>query len=85
LSRIQSLSPDLEIIDDLNSTIKIVQSSKSPKGIFFEGSNILVKVPGSEQDDTNAVLFSAHFDSVSVAPGATDNGMGVVGTLQLLE
>ena len=31
-----------------------------------------------------AVLFSAHFDSVSTAPGATDDGMGVVSLLQLV-
>ena len=32
-----------------------------------------------------SVLFSSHFDSVSTAPGATDDGMGVVTLLQLVE
>jgi Zn-dependent M28 family amino/carboxypeptidase len=32
-----------------------------------------------------AVLFSAHFDSVSTAPGATDDGMGVATLLQLVQ
>ena len=31
------------------------------------------------------VLFSAHYDSVSTAPGATDNGIGVVVALHFLE
>jgi Zn-dependent M28 family amino/carboxypeptidase len=32
----------------------------------------------------DGVLFSAHFDSVSTAPGATDDGMSVVALLQLV-
>ena len=31
------------------------------------------------------MLFSAHFDSVSTAPGATDDGMSVVALLQLVD
>lgn len=30
------------------------------------------------------MLFSAHYDSVSTAPGATDNGMGVVTLIELV-
>ena len=33
----------------------------------------------------DGVLFSAHFDSVSTAPGATDDGMSVVALLQLVK
>lgn len=33
----------------------------------------------------SAVLFSAHFDSVSTAPGATDDGMSVATLLQLVK
>jgi hypothetical protein len=85
LSRIQSIGSDLEIIDDMNSAVKYALESDPPKAFYFEGTNILVKVPGSEQDDSNAVLFSAHYDSVSSAPGVTDNAIGLVGMLQLLE
>jgi Zn-dependent M28 family amino/carboxypeptidase len=77
------MGSDLEIIADANSTVKY--ASDLPKAFYFEGTNILVKVPGSEQDDSNAVLFSAHYDSVSSAPGATDNGIGLVAMMQLLE
>jgi Zn-dependent M28 family amino/carboxypeptidase len=31
------------------------------------------------------VLFSAHYDSVSTASGATDDGMGVVTLIQLVK
>lgn len=33
----------------------------------------------------DAVLFSAHFDSVSTAPGATDDGMSVVVLLHMID
>ena len=83
LSRIKSVDSDIEIIDDLNSTV--VFTLRPEAGAYFEGTNILVKVPGSGKHDTNAVLFSAHYDSVSTAPGATDNGIGAVAALHLLE
>lgn len=43
-----------------------------------------MKVDG-RQPELDAVLFSAHFDSVSTAPGATDDGMGVATVLQLVD
>jgi hypothetical protein len=83
LSRIKSIDSDIEIIDDLNSTV--IYSPRPGTGAYFEGTNILVKIPGSDKHDSNAVLFSAHYDSVSSAPGATDNGIGVVAALHFLE
>ena len=83
LSRIKSIDSDIEVIDDLNSTV--VYSSRPGVGVYFEGTNILVRVPGSNKHSSNAVLFSAHYDSVSSAPGATDNGIGTVAALHFLE
>ncbi|TFK21946.1 putative zinc metalloprotease [Coprinopsis marcescibilis] len=58
-------------------------------GVYFEGTNLLLKIDGTDTDlmqgDSNGVLFSAHYDSVSTAPGATDDGMGVTTLLQLAE
>lgn len=71
------------MLDDLNSTV--LYGPRPGVGVYFEGTNILVKVPGSGKHDSNAVLFSAHYDSVSSAPGATDNGIGVVAALHFLE
>ena len=65
--------------------------------VYFEGTNIIVYVPGKEDDPSkwwqdpsgkpssrNAVLVNAHYDSVSTGFGATDDGVGVVCVLQLL-
>lgn len=53
---------------------------------YFEGTNILVKIDGTDsQANLDGVLFSAHYDSVSTAPGATDDGMGTVTLLQMVE
>ncbi|OCH89411.1 Zn-dependent exopeptidase [Obba rivulosa] len=60
-------------------------------GTYFEGTNILVKIDGTDTSTSDSdekpdgVLFSAHFDSVSTAPGATDDGMGVVTILAMIE
>ncbi|KAG8923364.1 hypothetical protein FRC01_012846, partial [Tulasnella sp. 417] len=55
--------------------------------IYFEGNNVLVKIDGSDYDadQKGGILVSAHFDSVSTAPGATDNGMGTATTLSLID
>lgn len=47
----------------------------------------MVKIDGSDPEyrDKGGVLFSAHYDSVSTAPGATDDGMGVATLIQLVE
>lgn len=70
----------VHVDDDLRSNGSWASASY---GVYFEGTNLLVKIDGTELDD--AVLFSAHYDSVSTAPGATDDGMGVTTLLQLIE
>jgi Zn-dependent M28 family amino/carboxypeptidase len=54
-------------------------------GIYFEGTNVLVKIDGTNANKSDAVLFSAHYDSVSSASGATDDGMGVATLLALID
>lgn len=65
---------------------------------YFEGSNIIVYIRGTEDEEGDwwnlphaeqihgkgGVLVNAHFDSVSTGYGATDDGMGVVTILQLI-
>lgn len=78
---IAELRSNVQIVNDLQSNA----TWSSQGGVtYFEGNNILVKVDGREPD-IEAVLFSAHFDSVSTAPGATDDGMAVATLLQLAE
>ncbi|KAJ3837131.1 hypothetical protein F5878DRAFT_726288 [Lentinula raphanica] len=90
--RLQSGLGDQFIIDDDVTTSGTwaggFGGSGSRSGNYFEGNNILVKIRGTANSTFNtplpAVLFSAHFDCVSTASGATDNGMGVVTLLQLV-
>jgi len=49
---------------------------------YFEANNIIIKVKGTQS--TNALLISAHFDSVPLSYGANDNGMGVATALEIL-
>ncbi|KAF8234432.1 hypothetical protein L208DRAFT_1359694 [Tricholoma matsutake] len=60
-------------------------NARGTTGVYFEGTNILVKIDGLEEKERGGILFSAHYDSVSTAPGATDNGMGVATLLQLIQ
>lgn len=64
---------------------------------YFEGTNIIVYIRGSEDDSADwwteprnpqgkgGVLVNAHYDSVSTGFGATDDGIGVVTILQLIK
>lgn len=63
-----------------------VFNSNSTKNriIYFESSNILVKLQGSNPK-LPSLLLSAHFDSVPTSHGATDDGKGIVSLLALLE
>src|SRR5690606_37798415 len=42
--------------------------------------NIVARVPGASADD--AVLLSAHYDSVAAGPGASDDGAGVAAIIE---
>ncbi|EGO00552.1 hypothetical protein SERLA73DRAFT_50249 [Serpula lacrymans var. lacrymans S7.3] len=92
LSRLQSVAsqyPHVSVCDDVVSNASWGGGllSTRPYGVYFEGINILVKIDGTESEysDKGGVLFSAHYDSVSTAPGATDDGMGVVTLIQMVE
>ena len=72
----------MHISDDLFSN---ASWSSGSTGVYFEGTNILVKIDGTSATAGGGVLFSAHYDSVATAPGCTDDGMGVVTLLQLVQ
>jgi hypothetical protein len=90
-------SDQVEVIDDNISNATFSSGSTT---VYFEGTNIIVTIRGSEDDepfhspqssppgerrpDNGAVLVNAHYDSVSSGYGATDDGVGVVTVLQLL-
>lgn len=63
--------------DVFNST------SKVSRVVYYESSNIIVKVVGSN-NELPALLISGHFDSVPTSYGATDDGKGIATMLSLL-
>ncbi|KAK4453674.1 vacuolar membrane protease [Podospora aff. communis PSN243] len=68
---------------------------------YFEGTNIIVYIRGKQDDEGSfwradhvhetrrnekgLTLVNAHYDSVSTGFGATDDGMGVVACLQIIQ
>ncbi|KAJ3536744.1 hypothetical protein NM688_g6793 [Phlebia brevispora] len=84
LKPIVASQPYIHLSDDLTSNASYVTSRGAA---YFEGTNILVMIEGTDASpvEPGAVLFTAHYDSVSTAPGATDNGMGIVTLLNMAE
>lgn len=63
---------------------RLMAMAKTPRVRIFQ--RILIKeIVHFAPDAANGVLFSAHFDSVSTGPGATDNGMSVSALLQMIK
>jgi Peptidase family M28 len=94
--------PAVYVFDDKSSnlTFSSAGSTTSASGlsVYFEGTNIIVYIRGSQDDktewwndprgkpqDKGGVLVNAHYDSVSTGYGATDDGVGVVTILQLIK
>lgn len=69
LSRVSEIAESypqtIRIFDDTFSNTTYVEDGPL---VYFEGNNILVQVEGSDPS-LPSVLFNAHFDSVSTAPG----------------
>ncbi|KAI1790376.1 hypothetical protein LXA43DRAFT_512127 [Ganoderma leucocontextum] len=92
LSRVQPLADRHDYIhfsDDLTSNVTYIAAKDH--AVYFEGTNVLLKIDGTDaplaspDSKPDGVLFSCHYDSVSTAPGATDDGMGVATLLQMAE
>ncbi|KZZ94449.1 Peptidase M28 [Ascosphaera apis ARSEF 7405] len=95
-------SPEVFVFDDQASNLSFAGEGIGGKfpvsGVYFESTNIIVYIRGTDDDQTNwweeedgkpsgkgGVLVNAHYDSVSTGYGATDDGVGVVTLLQLLK
>jgi hypothetical protein len=59
------------VLDDRMDLITRLSGGDNITVTYFEGLNVLVRIPGTRGKSTGAILLSAHFDSVSTAPGAT--------------
>ena len=94
--------PAVFVFDDMQSNLTFSGSftGSTSVGVYFEGTNIMVYVRGTDDDQDHwwededgepssrskgGVLVNAHYDSVSTGYGATDDGTGVVTCLQLLK
>ena len=94
--------PAVFVFDDMQSNLTFsgISNGYTSVGVYFEGSNIMVYVRGTDDDmdhwwedkdgepsarNKGGVLVNAHYDSVSTGYGATDDGVGVVTCLQLLK
>ena len=87
-------STDVVIFNDMTSNVTFSSKSLS---VYFEGTNIVVYVRGSDDEQGDwwasyskpkgpgGILVNAHYDSVSTGYGATDDGVGVVTVLQLIK
>ncbi|KAJ3224376.1 hypothetical protein HK099_008548 [Clydaea vesicula] len=68
-----------------NSCFEIIENDNinylSYKNWWYESNNILVRLPGKRSTangkDNESLLISAHFDTTSVSPGVTDDGIGI--------
>jgi hypothetical protein len=58
------------VLDDREDLITRLSGGDNITVTYFEGLNILVRIPGTSGTH-GAILLSSHFDSVSTAPGAT--------------
>ena len=79
------------------SPISNERGHKAGISVYFEGTNIIVYIRGSADDQIDwwskrqvpkvkgGVLVNAHYDGVSTAPAASDDGVGVVTLLQLIK
>lgn len=79
----------MHLSDDLKANVTYAVGNA--RAVYFEGTNVLLKVDGTDSpladpdSGPDGILFSCHYDSVSTAPGATDDGMGVATLLELAE
>lgn len=92
LDRVQDIASSYDHVSvdfDLSSNASWASGllSTNPYAVYYESDNVLVKVEGSDKEyqESGGLLLSAHWDSVSTAPGATDDGMGVVTLLSMVK
>ncbi|KAI1266675.1 hypothetical protein F5Y18DRAFT_382215 [Xylariaceae sp. FL1019] len=91
----------LEDVTSNLTTSDSIWGGNSKTGTYFEGKNIIVYIRGDDDPPgpwweggryrpdrvigNGGVLLNAHYDSVSTGYGATDDGMGVITTMALVD
>ncbi|PVF98565.1 Zn-dependent exopeptidase [Serendipita vermifera] len=81
--RLQSIQGDNDFITlDLEPTTNASWYTPQDSSVtYMESRNIAIKFEGSKYNDS-AVLLTAHYDTSSLAPGATDDSIAVASLLQ---
>ncbi|CCH62259.1 hypothetical protein TBLA_0G03220 [Henningerozyma blattae CBS 6284] len=82
----------VEVSDDYSNNLTLLfkqqdtfnATSTKSRVIYFESSNLLVKLQG-KNNSLPGLLISAHFDAVPTSLGATDDGIGIVSMLSILQ
>lgn len=93
-------APLATVFDDRVSNLTVASATLYGNlAVYFEATNVMVYIRGSSdkspdwwrdadavaEEGSRGLLVNAHYDSVSTGYGATDNGVGVVTTLQLIK
>ncbi|KXN65844.1 Zn-dependent exopeptidase [Conidiobolus coronatus NRRL 28638] len=86
---LQDKTDHISYLHDNSSQLVVPQSDKNRIGegsfsTYFVTSNLLVKFKGSNSNG-RAVMLSAHYDSRPITPGASDAGIPVCVSLEILE
>lgn len=86
IEKISRRSSYVNISDDFVANRSIFSDNPFVDGgaVYFESSNIVVKIQGRDSK-LPGLLLSAHYDSVPTGYGATDDGKGVVSILGILD
>ena len=72
----------VDVDNDLNAT-NVEMWAEGSTVNYYESNNVVVRVNGTNSK-LKALLLSAHFDSVPLSYGVTDDGMGIVLMLGVL-
>ncbi|MHA2366973.1 MAG: M28 family metallopeptidase [Candidatus Hodarchaeales archaeon] len=64
------------ILQSLSNITELTNQS-IPKWVIGTYRSVLAKLPASIESSDQAIVFSAHFDTVAGSPGADDDGSGV--------
>ena len=79
--------PFIEVNNDTDNNILYGWNPKPETGrvlTYYESNNVLVRINGTDSS-LPGLLLSAHFDLVPSADGVTDDGMGTVSLLGVLQ
>ncbi len=79
---LQSASTIYSTLDYLTQSLSELGYQVERQPVLSPADNLIVTIPGSKPD-APILIIGAHYDTVSVSPGADDNASGVAALLEL--